>query len=284
MQIGETISQLRKQKQIKVEDLIAGCMTRSTYTRFVAGKIDTRASNLLTMLARLHVSFEEFDAMRSGLQGNLRDQWLSAMQTAVFARDVSKLDQITRQAKTRALQANDQTARDVACLSQLLTNQLQHQAYDPESLKILTDELMSVETWTHYELALFNNAMFAFSIDWLDLLVPRILKSLTQPRAVEKYGSEGFRILSNALMRYLDANDYQKAQALWQHLKAVPLSADMFFEQNLQLFWTGIMAVVAGDGTGRQAAEQSIQVCQLLGAGQQAAVESAYLAKVCQSI
>lgn len=60
MNYGETISIIRKSKNISVQDTINGVMSRASFERLSNDRTQTSVSNFVKLLSNLHVSFEEF--------------------------------------------------------------------------------------------------------------------------------------------------------------------------------------------------------------------------------
>ncbi|MGX5376941.1 Rgg family transcriptional regulator [Ligilactobacillus sp. LYQ135] len=268
---GETISSMRKAKNIKVNKLINGIMSSSTYVRFISGEAQTSVNNFISLLENLHISFDEFKYIDDGYQPDVIQNLMLSIREAVVKDDVAKLKEYLEQVKTRQqMEVDNQELEHVKCALKLTINRLQHESYDEVAKKTIINYLSTCEIWTHYELALFNNCIFIFDIEQIKTFSKRVVRNLERYQNMRVYGSESFRVLVNIMMIYISKgtlNDIVETLIKMNHFK---LESDMLFEKNLRLYFNGLVQLIQKKQEGIKQVKKALNIFELLDAKQYA--------------
>lgn len=280
MEIGKVVSDIRNKKNIKVNQLIGTRMTRSTYTRFIAGQIDTSASNFIFMLNRMHVTYDEFLYIKDGYMASRFDGYLAELQTAVLSSNLNQIQKIETESELIFKNENSIEYQHLYYTCKIFEGKLNHQELDEDAKDGLIKYLMDTEFWTHYELVLFNNIMFIFDIEMMDLIIDRVLRNIKKYNSMNKYGNESFRVLINCLIRYIDTNNFIKAKRTLHQIEKIKLRDDMLFEKCLLKFFQGIIMIVTGDSRGIKQAQESIQVWEILQIKSEKNIANMYLKNI----
>lgn len=67
MGYGPTISDIRRGKKVRLEELINGVMNQSSYSRFVDEKTETSVNNFALLLDNLNFTYDEFMMIARGV-------------------------------------------------------------------------------------------------------------------------------------------------------------------------------------------------------------------------
>lgn len=241
---GSTLSSIRKSKNIPINKVIGNHLTRSAYSRFASGKTNTSVDNFAYMLQNLHVSFEEFNYIKNQYEPDKYQLLLKKAQIATYQQNLNQLKSIMKKFRSYAQITGDTEPLHLYCIVKLTINKLQKDAYDPEAKRIITNYLIQCESWSHYELVLFNNVMFIFNLKLITVMKKKVLHNLEKYQNLRSYGSESFRVLINILTLLLDNKNIKEALILNNEMEDFPLRADMFFEQTLKMYFKGLLKLI----------------------------------------
>lgn len=241
---GSTLSSIRKSKNIPINKVIGNHLTRSAYSRFASGKTNTSVDNFAYMLQNLHVSFEEFNYIKNQYEPDKYQLLLKKAQIATYQQNIDQLKAIMKKFRSYAQITGDTEPLHLYCIVKLTINKLQKDTYDPEAKQIITNYLIQCESWSHYELVLFNNVMFIFNLKLITVMKKKVLHNLEKYQNLRSYGSESFRVLINILSLLLDNKNIKEALILNNEMEDFPLRADMFFEQTLKMYFKGLLKLI----------------------------------------
>lgn len=257
MNYGETISIIRKSKNISVQDTIQGIMSRASFERLSNDQTQTSVSNFVGLLSNLHVSFEEFMYIKNGYSLDPNQILLKDIYKQYLEKNISNLKFL--QDSLLKDSSKDITKRHNYCLITLCLNVLNNESYDEKAKKTIESYLINCETWTHYELILFNNAMPIFNTEVLNILIKRAVNNIEKYQNLRAYGSESFRIITNALIIFLDRKETAFSYQLIKDLETFDLTDDMIFEKITFKFFKGIIYLINHNKKGSNLVNDSLK-------------------------
>lgn len=266
MEVWEIVERVRKQKGISISEICGTEVSRSVYDRFVKNEADTTVSKLTYLLNRINLDYDELKIFNYPENVNDIGRIMKEIQTAFLCKDV---DELLRIAEFCKLQDDQITTREqnMISLCELLIARLQGEKVNIKKSNIY-QYLINAQTWTHYELVLFNNCMFAFTPKFVELILERSLLSLSMYKDSKNGRSESFRMLSNAIVYFIQNNKRSFAWKYLEKLDEFHIDEDMYFEANLRLFLNGIWDAIRGDEDGKVKVKQSLKVCEYLSSKQ----------------
>lgn len=91
--------------------------------------------------------------------------------------------------------------------------------------------LINIETWSHYEIVLFNNALHHFDIETLNLLLPNVIKDFNWYSELQQDMNETVQLISNAVIYFYLHDDLNKAFYYTDYLNKITLKEQMTFEK-----------------------------------------------------
>ena len=241
---GKIISNIRTAKGVPVRELTSGVCGRTAYSNFVMNRTRTSINNFEEFLNRLHVSFAEFKYIANGFETDYEQQYVVDLQKAIARRDVQKIEKLLKKVINYCHIYNDEKYKHLACITKLTIDKLKGNQLNESAKNIITNYLIKCETWTHYELMMFNNAMFAFSLDQIRAFREKVVHNLEKYQNLRVYGSESFRVLINMLMVFIESHSYHDIQITMGLINNYILNEDMLFEETLRLYFSGILKLI----------------------------------------
>lgn len=264
LEAGAAISLIRKEKNISIKDLCGDQISRSAYTRFVNGETDTSTSNFLFFLDKLHVSFNEFMLIKEDYQQTERELYLIRLQKYFLNGDVKNISILKKECELLSEHKND-IFNHLTLLCEVYLCRIKNIPVDADVTKMLKSYLMDVDTWTHYEILLFNNSMFIYDINFIEIVLNRATRGLDRYKSIRGYTNESFGMLTNVLNIYLSSKELHKANKLFKFLSDEILPEEFVRERLHLTFFEGIIMLVLHKNTdGKNKIDQVIKTCEFL--------------------
>ena len=264
---GKIISNIRAAKGVPVRELTSGICGRTAYSNFVMNRTRTSINNFESFLNRLHVSFAEFKYIANGFETDYEQQYVIDLQKAIARNDVKKIEKLLKKAINYCYIYNDEKYKHLACITKLTIDRLKGNQLNDNAKNIVTNYLIKCETWTHYELIMFNNAMFAFSLDQIRMFREKVIHNLERYQNLRVYGSESFRVLINMLMVFIESQSYRDIQIMMGLINNYQLNEDMLFEETLRLYFSGILKLINHEcSNGMKDINQALTILNVLNA------------------
>lgn len=266
MEVWEIVERVRKLKGISISEICGDEVSRSVYDRFVKNEADTTVSKLTYFLDRINLDYDELKIFNYPENVNEINHMMKEIQTAFLAKDTDELLRIANFCKVR--QSNPRKREEnLISLCELLVARLKGEPFDAVETNVY-QYLINSHTWTHYELILFNNCMFVFTPDFVDLILERAIMSLSMYKDSKDGRSESFRMLVNAIVYFIQSGERTYAWKYLEKMDEFHLDEDMYFEANLRLFLHGIWETLRGNEEGKIKVKQSLMVCEYLSSKQ----------------
>ena len=265
---GKIVSNIRTAKGVPIGKLISGVCSRTAYRNFVMNQTGTSVDNFMRLLAKLHVSYTEFKYIANGFETDYEQRFVTDLQRAIAQGNLERLDSLLQRILNYCvIYENDEKYRHLACITQLTIDKMKGNRLDENARQVVTNYLIRCETWTHYELMMFNNAMFAFSLDQIRAFREKVIHNLEKYQNLRVYGSESFRVLINMLMVFIESRSHRDIRIMMGLINNYQLNEDMLFEETLRLYFTGILDLINQRiSVGMTKVKQALEVLSILNA------------------
>lgn len=284
MNFGKTISNIRKNKHISIQQITTNTITKSSYNRFINGETQPSINSFLTLLQNLHVSFEEFLYISRGYKPDYFNEIAMQIRDATITRNISLLQEIHATISTYAQQEpNNQTYFHLQCVTTLILNFLQDDPFDQTAKNTLLNYLLKCDVWTHYEHTLFNSVIFIFDPSAVNAMEKRIIRNLDSYELMHIYGNESFRSLCVILAFDISHQDLLSAIKVVSKLENFSLHEDMLFEKTLYKLFSGIVFLLSSQSIGLQNIKEAIQILQLTDSKGYLKAALTFIKEVCQT-
>ncbi|WP_286006748.1 hypothetical protein [Ligilactobacillus aviarius] len=265
---GKIVSNIRTAKGVPIGKLISGVCSRTAYRNFVMNQTGTSVDNFMRLLAKLHVSYTEFKYIANGFETDYEQRFVTDLQRAIAQGNLERLDSLLQRILNYCvIYENDEKYHHLACITQLTIDKMKGNRLDENARQVVTNYLIRCETWTHYELMMFNNAMFAFSLDQIRMFREKVIHNLEKYQNLRVYGSESFRVLINMLMVFIESRSHRDIRIMMGLINNYQLNEDMLFEETLRLYFTGILDLINQRiSVGMTKVKQALEVLSILNA------------------
>ncbi|SBO16634.1 Rgg family transcriptional regulator [Carnobacterium divergens] len=242
MEMHEAVALIRKNKNIPVKKLTNDIISRATYNRFISGQTDLNICSFLSLIENLHISLDELTYIKNGYTLNIEQDIMNDIKKAF---EIQNLDELHALQKFCAIKAScgEEIFAHLEGLIDLLLARVTGKSVSLID-NSLYEYLIKVETWTRYELILFNNSLFLFDIDSTKIILSRAVHSLDQLSELQPYGNESFRLVTNAIVFFLQHESLFDADKYIQYLSRYQLPEDYLYERLLLKIFTNIQSLL----------------------------------------
>lgn len=236
MNFGQTVEFIRHQKNFSIKQICGDYLSRQTYYRFVKNEVDISSKKLFYILNNLNVNVDEFLFINNNFQSS---QYFLDMENLKFYfenNNIQKLNDLLDAYSTRSTIKEQVFYSLISILIGRLTNR--HFYSEEEYLK---NYLINIETWTHYETILFNNSMFIFENDFIELVFSKVNYNLNKYSALRYYGNESIRMFINMIILYIDRQDLRRAKLTLETIKSLKINDDCLYEKSCIIFFDEVL-------------------------------------------
>ena len=260
--IGRTIEYLRKSKGLSIGDVCGNEISRQTYYRIVHNQIDTSISKFEIILKNLNISFDEFFFICNDFNQNKIFTDLKKLKMYFEAHNLKAIETL----KNEYCILKNQSPKNLHmfCLICILSDRLTNSNHS-EQQAILKQYLINVESWTHYEIVLFNNCMFLFSNDFITSVLDKTLHNLSNYSSLRVYGDEAFRLMINVLMLFIHRNELDKAENIIKKLQQYHLKDDLILEKLYLVFFRNLLKTIKNHSADFSGCQYVISTLKYLG-------------------
>ncbi len=266
MEVWEIVDRVRRQKGISINEVCGDEVSRSVYERFVKNKADTTVTKFTYFLQRINLDYDELKIFNYPKETNIIQRMMEEMIVAFMSRDTEELQRIADFCRDKESMLSKREEHLIS-LCEMMVARLNNEQVDVQNSSVY-QYLINAQTWTRYELVLFNNSMYAFTPEFVEMILERALVSLSVYKDSRQGRSESFRMLSNSVIYFIQHNQRTFAWKYLEKLGEFYLEEDMYFEKNVRLLLNGVWDTIRGNNKGIERVHQSLQVCQFLSSNQ----------------
>lgn len=277
MEYGKVVDFIRRTKNITVKEVCGDTLTRQTYYRFVNNDVEISYVKFFHILSVLNINADEFIFIANNYRQSSEYVLMDKIRKYFETNDIDSLKKIVK------IYPGDNTSKRDCLLNALasvllakLTNQK-----DKEAEMLIREYLFNIETWTHYETVLFNNAMFIFEDEFIELIYSKAMVTLTQYSTLRYYGSEACRMYINIIILFIDRKQIDKARTMLDRIRALRIQDDWLYEKLCIRFFTDLIKFLDSDNNSfyYKKCENTIEVLKNLEAIDSAQMFKNYLSR-----
>ncbi|AZP04327.1 helix-turn-helix domain-containing protein [Jeotgalibaca ciconiae] len=260
---GKTLNQIRRKKNIPINELVEDIMTRSTYNRFKNGEIDTSISKFNRLLMRLNISYEEFLFIHNGYHNNPTIVAILEIEVHFNSGNKDKLRVLQNKLSEEDWE-NPQAQKHIISLISIL---LEFSSYSEAEWKNndLICYLNRVETWTHYEIMMFGNCLKILPTETIDYFLKNILHSYSAYEENPEYQNRISRIMINAIISFLSRKEVALARKWHNRLSIFPTRETLFFESFFEKLLASYLDYAEGEREASKNFSSFVESLQLIG-------------------
>ncbi|QBO35076.1 hypothetical protein EQG49_00715 [Periweissella cryptocerci] len=261
MNNGETINQIRKMKGLTIEEVCQDVLSKSNYNRFVNDKIDISVTKFNGLLENLCVAHEEFLRIQTSYSHAAFPEIMHRMKLHFQQHSIDGLQ--TDLALITQQQSQNVKFTHLFALCKIMISRLDN-SDSLASQRLISTYLNHVETWTHYEIVLFNNCIFIFDLPLVLTVINRLAHTLEMYSSIQNYGNETFRLYINIITVLLQNEQFAVAHQCLSTLQQIKLRQEDLLERNIRLFFDGLFLLKTDEPGGRKKIQSALNIfCQL---------------------
>lgn len=250
-EFGTTIEKIRFMKNISVRVLVDGIMSISQYSRYKTGQNSLSVSKLFALIDRLNVTFEEFMFIHEKTDPNSFKHLQDQLMKAFSEKDIVSLRQIAEQAQSQFEQTTTLKNQQLAITADLLATRIKQEPFSSQqkmNIHTLSLYLFNLNMWTHYDIVLFNNNIYAFSNEDRQLFSKNILKNLKNYKEYIQNKSEYVFFIANLLVIAINTHQYRQVSEYIDILNNLKLDPMLTTEKLIITFFKGIQEYLEKPG------------------------------------
>lgn len=172
--IGREIKRIRLARKIQAKDVYDGILPRSMYYRFENKDESISYPLLFKICQRLNIDYRTLELF-------LRDENyhdIIEMIYFFFFNDKSKLDDYSKQLRQKFIDTGSIKYKHLAIISHNLYLKYFHNTLDEQEVADFRSYIFGMDNWNEYEAYLLINGIFLFSLDEIDSIYYRLMKTL----------------------------------------------------------------------------------------------------------
>jgi len=274
--IGATLEQIRIMKGITVTSIAKGSnYSRTNYYKLIrTNDADMMTKTFFAMLDQLTVTLDEFEYIKAHNQLPPFERWTRDMQQAFnnpkfsTTDKVMALQQIKQQAQTEYEGSHITKFRHLVIMVDLFMNRLQASPMGPALKKEaaeISKYLAKVNTWTHYDIVLFSNTMFAIPDAIQTSLLHSVFKNKDNYQDYPALISEIFMFTTNLVILGIQRHQPHQVHDRVMNLKQLTLQPDAALERIILQFCEGLDDYLSKSDLTMTKCTTAIQMTQQLG-------------------
>ncbi|AGY82965.1 helix-turn-helix domain-containing protein [Carnobacterium inhibens] len=204
--IGTIIFSLREDKDLSLENLASGVLSKSQLSKVERGLSDISATKFLKLLDKLHITFSEFNLLYKDISTSPENIYLLKMTQALISGNLNQANLIESDVWKFHTENSSIYAKLNYIMIKAMRLQIEDKKLDRDSLAFLIDYLFKVSNWTRYELILYGNTMTSIPLESINLLTKEISYKTTLYKKINL--SIIINLLFNTVILNLEAKNY----------------------------------------------------------------------------
>ncbi|MBB5888197.1 transcriptional regulator [Lactovum miscens] len=259
LKIGETFALIRKAKGLTLKDVTTGEFSEAQQSKFESGESDITVSKFFVSLKNSNVSLDEFQTIYDNYTASENYSFRRELSQAYVKRDLVKLKSMVKEWEGKS--ANFPT-RKYYKIDEKVVRAILALASGSKIMKedvlFITDYLDDVQEWGRYELWIFGNCLNFFDNTMLSYYGSYILGRTNFYHTIHLNQQIVIRTLLNIINVWLLRSDLVQAFKYINHLRAMEISSDFFYEKIMLKYHEGHYEYLQGF---REKGKKEMQKC-----------------------
>lgn len=174
--LGNEIKKIRLERNIKAKDVYDGILSRAMYYRFENKGDSISYPILLKILQRLNIDYKMVEIFFS------EENYQTIIENIynLFFNNRIELNEYSKQLKVKFIHTGCVKYKHLAIISHNLYLEFFQNKFDYNEVKEFKKYIFGVECWQEYEIYLIINGIFMFSLDEIDSIYYRLIKTITR--------------------------------------------------------------------------------------------------------
>ncbi|MBC1457009.1 helix-turn-helix domain-containing protein [Listeria newyorkensis] len=215
MNFGETIKKIRKDKNFTQKELSEGILTRSHLSQIETNNYYPSYDKFFLLLNRLNIVFEEFLFVQNDQKMLFNQHIRSQISEAANMDDTEKLKNLAVTAKDLYEKTENITYYHYMLICKALISYSISHVVNDDMIQFVTpikEYLFGMDNWYLYELKLFNNIIYALTVDEALLFSRTSLRRLANFQYFLEFQHIEQNIYTNLSTLCLEHKNFQAAK------------------------------------------------------------------------
>lgn len=266
MEIGKALKEIRENLGLNLNEMSAGVITASHYSKIEKGHHRLSAEDLLQILA-----FHSIDAANLLRKLNDKDEVSLFKQmnqdiiNYFYQGNLSSL-YIVQQKIAEENNLDDQNRQYLLALTESSIYSLdESQTVSTDTKEFIKEKLFQLPNWNSFKLTLYTNFMEFYSLDSNKVIIDSILS-----KEMDNYSANEQTAILSILLNYIgECIELKKYKSATDYLKKIDLihsKPDNFFYKILGVYYENIIRIIkTDDPEGHKKLKNIIQVTKISG-------------------
>ncbi|MGX7418847.1 Rgg family transcriptional regulator [Carnobacterium gallinarum] len=264
MDIGNTLKRIREAKNFTQKEISEGILSLSFYNKIENGKNSLTVQLFFEILNRLNVDFDEFFFIHNNYTKNIYDNYWYKIYDFYYLSDSIGLEKLIESLALDYQNTKNITLNHLLHLAHIVNCRIKNILPDEKVIEEICTYLLSIESWTKYEIRLFISIMDVFDFELLLILSRKILSRLRNYSKNQEYAHFMNDALINLIIICLESGKINDSLYFLNLLKSQRLDGKHLYEKNIVNFLEGIYLLSLGDKKGEEKANKTIEIFEYL--------------------
>lgn len=258
---GNAFREARKSKDMTIEETCKDIMSVPSLSKLKNEKTQIWSDRFIRLLERIRVSYQEFMMIFMNDIKNSQSYFLQQLHLAVSNDNITAIQQLINvEDKQYESTFNIRHEHNTILASQSI-NELKGVPFDLKQTEQIFKFLLDVSDWGYYEVSLFGNAIFFFSIHQIHNLSAVAVKKASIYHSLSKNRFELVLILQNIIDIFIKENHFKPLPKIFKETDALLKGTKYIYEHNRQRYLKGLYLIKTGQVEhGKELAIKSINI------------------------
>lgn len=216
--IGTILFSLREDKDLSLENLANGILSKSQLSKVERGISDISAIKFLELLDKLHITFSEFNLLYKDRSASSENVHLFKMTQALIAGNLNQANLIESDTWNDYIENSSIYTKLNYIMIKAMRLQIEGKKLNIDDLAFMIDYLFKVSNWTRYELILYGNTMTSIPLESINLLTKEISYKTTLYKEINL--SIIINLLFNTVILNLEIKNYTQVDYFMRMLSS----------------------------------------------------------------
>ncbi|EHI70095.1 Rgg family transcriptional regulator [Streptococcus ictaluri] len=254
-ELGKTLRELRKGRQISISALADEHLSKSQISRFERGESEISCNRLLNLLDKLNITIDEFLSIRSAKHTHFFTL-LNQLRKYYAEQNLEELFNL--------LEDYGQKPYEATMIKAVIFSIDQYTKPSESEINQLTDYLFRVEHWGCYEIILLGNCSRLINYNTLFLLTKEMVNSFAYSEQNKTNKILVTQLYINCLIISIDHDFFENSRYLITKIQALLNDEIHFYEKTIFLYVHGYYKLKQGDLVGRKEMQDALTIFKLL--------------------
>ena len=266
MSFGEAFREIRRARDITIDNLADEFVSKSTISRFERDEADITFEKLLHLMDKLKISMREFTFLARDV--SIHTSSLELFPKAIMDRDLELLERLVNEEWSQFEDTGSKYAKLSAIVIEAHHKSLNEQELliEKENIQFLTDYLFQCEMWTQFDLVLLGDSMSFLPIETAIILAKELVKKTEAFHKDRQIFETMINIFINIILVCLEKGRLKETEEFLGALKNLNVDETFFLERVLIKYVEGLFFMKQGTlEQGERQVRESLLAMELAG-------------------